>query len=716
MFMEIVDKLTISIMAMLRAWCILLFLGLGLIATAQESEEGKEEINSELTKSFIPTYREYSPQDTARISNVKLPMTEGRKLIFYDNFTDNRHIWSHYQAIDDTLMQICTGFEKTKVCRTKPNSLIDAYTNMENGKKVIFGFTPDVRLRYSNNIPIPLAKNYVVTFNPLSIKQVKKLPSFYYESFNEHTVRIQNSLADKDITIETHVEQAIGRWGLIFGNKLSKDATYYFKLNPDNTYDLEAIYSGNRAKPIGLMHGNLPMNFDAVRKVAIRLESTSKTMYRVRLMANDQEVGRMNISKLELRSMDVGYRIHHSSIEGNNVLVVKDIGVYEHVKPNYLGSKIDFSGAWKGALIRNKKKLYDIHLEIEEHGNGSINGIITFTHHKFKSTVVTKRFTAKRFKHIINFEDKWMSGDGIYSDVVRFSLMQMGHFEIINPDSMIMQSFATNNLHLYGEFDPEFDIHSNRIYLGRVEKTISDNPIVIDLDNENPIVEVIILFEPDSWKISDYKDNTENLDALARSLHRYLAEHPEKVILIHGHTDKGVEQIYSLIRSYNVRNELLKRGIPEVIFCIGHGHSQRISEKKDARNRRVEVELLDIDSAIFKEDKLIMSSPSEASFIKPLPEEFEIQADFRQTAGTHKIVLKNSAGGKLKWTIPNIAGGERQSLRIIKKEDPEDGMMIEFWLDKVRLERRTAADYVSFGMESDQGEIQIENINIFAPK
>lgn len=677
-------------------------------------EETTESIGPQLTKTFEPTYQEFTPEDSVRQLAVKLGSMKGRKLIFYDDFSDNRNCWSYYSSFDDSLLQECNGFAGAKICRSNTGSYIDAYTNMEGSKKVLFAFTPDIK--YSNNVPVPLARNYVVTFNPLSVKQVSKLPSFYYEGFCEHTIRVQNSMVNKSLIIETNIEKAIGSWGLVFGNKMSTDATYFFNLKPDNTFELQAIYPGNRSEPVSLMKGTLETRFENINKVAIHITRSSKAFYTLGLMVNDEQVGQMNISRLQLGSLDVGYRLEHNSIGGNNILIAYDIGVYEKVSPTYLSKSVNFSGEWKGVLMRNKKKLYDVDLSLTENSGGSIFGNIRFVHHKFKSTVITKEFKAHRHEHIINFEDREKSVSGIYNDVVDYSILQMGNMEVITPDSMVMQAFATNNLHLFGEFDPEFDIHSNRIYLSRVEKTLTKSKISISPENENPTVEVTILFEPGGHKISNDKNNTENLDALARGLHQYLAQNPGKVILIHGHTDIGIQQLMSLIRAEKVRSELIKRGIPSTIFCIGHGSSARGYEWGDARNRRVEVELLNIDSAKFHKDNIVMSEKTSAYFINSMPEEFDLVADFKQLSGKHAILLKNSSGGVFRQVIPNSQGGERQSLRITKRQDPEEGLIIELNLDDVRILRQTASNYQSFGFEAISGNIEIENINIFTPQ
>lgn len=677
-------------------------------------EEITESIGPQLTKTFDPSYDEFTPDDSVRQLAVKLGSMKDRKLIFYDDFGDNRNCWSYYSSFDDSLLQECNGFAGAKICRSNTGGLIDAYTNMEGGKKVLFAFTPDIK--YSNNVPLPLARNYVVTFNPLSVKQVSKLPSFYYEGFCEHTIRIQNSMANKSLVIETSIEKAIGSWGLVFGNKMSTDATYFFNLKPDNTFELQAIYPGNRSEPVSLMKGDLETRFENVNKVAIEITRSSKAYYTLGLLVNDAQVGQMNISRLQLGKLDVGYRLEHNSIGGNNILIAYDIGVYEKISPTYLSKSVNFSGEWKGVLMRNKKKLYDVDLSITENTGGSISGNIKFVHHKFQSTVISKKFKAHRNEHIINFEDREKSVSGIYNDVVDYSILQMGNLEVINPDSMVMQSFATNNLHLFGEFDPEFDIHSNKIYLSRVEKTLTKSKISISPENENPTVEVIILFQPGGPEISNDKNNTENLDALARGLHQYLAQNPDKVILIHGHTDIGIEQLMSLIRAEKVKSELVKRGIPPAIFCIGHGNSARGYEWGDARNRRVEVELLDIDSAKFNKDNIVMSEKTSAYFLNSMPEEFDIVTDFKQLSGKHAILLENGSGGVFRQVIPNSQGGGRQSLRITKRQDPEEGLIIEFNLDGVRILRQTASDYKSFGFEAISGNIEIENINIFSPQ
>ncbi|MCB0736191.1 MAG: OmpA family protein [Bacteroidetes bacterium] len=678
--------------------------------------EQNQEISSKLTQTFTPNYKEYSPNDSVRSPSVKLGNIQDRKLIFYDEFLDNRHCWSHFQSTNDTLLSECNGFADRKVCLSTPDKLVDSYTNMEDGKKVLFAFTPDSRLKYSNNVPIPLAKNYVVTFNPLSIKQVSKLPTFYYESFCEHSIRIHNNLKKRDLIIETKIETAIGSWGLFFGDLLSNNACYYFRVNPNNTFELSTIYPADRKSPATILSGSLPMNFETVKKLAIELEFKGGQGYKIELKANDVEVGKMNVSKLIVGSVDIGLRLDHTSIDGNNILVCDNIAVYEKVKPMYLPESVNFSGEWTGGLYRRKQKIYHVKLSLKENAQGIIDGRIVYEHTKFNGTRIVKNFKASRQKHIINFEDRALEANGVYNEVVRYSLLQMGHFEVIDPDSIILNSFSTSNLHKLSHFDSEFDLHSTDIYLSRVEKTINPDEILIDPDNENPSVEVSILFKPDSWEMSGDKENEENLDALARSLHRYLAMNSDKIILIHGHTDLGFAEMLSLVRANTIKGELLKRGIPPIIFCIGHGNSARVGPHGDPRNRRVEVEVLSIDSAKFVGESIVMKGPTTTFLLKNLPEQFELQIDFKQDTAKHFLLLKNESGGVYKYELPNTEGGKRQSLRVIKREDPETGMIMEYWHQGVRLRRETAGKFEQAGFESLGGKLEIENLVIFAPK
>jgi hypothetical protein len=71
---------------------------------------------------------------------------------------------------------------------------------------------------------------------------------------------------------------------------------------------------------------------------------------------------------------------------------------------------------------------------------------------------------------------------------------------------------------------------------------------------------------------------------------------------------------------------------------------------------------------------------------------------------------------ELRWEIPNIAGGEMQALKIKKRyKIEEDAIMLEFYLDDVRVLTQSLTGYESFGFEVKQGSLTIVNLNIMGP-
>ena len=682
--------------------------------------DDNEDISADLTKSFKPTYLEFNASDSARNPSVNLYDYRDRKLVFYDNFDDNRHVWPYWTSGSDSIMRTCIGFADRKISRGKKGEFVNGFTNMEQGKKVLFAFTPEENLKYSNNVPVPLVKNYVITFNPLSIKQVSKLPSPYYEGYNEHTVRIHNDFNKKDFFIESNIEQAVGTWGMLFGNTTNMQPYYYFKINADNTYDLFAIYPQRKSDLVPLAAGNLNMPYTDLKNLVIQFKHMAKGGYRLEFFANNTAIGTAAITTMYLSSLDIGYRLDHNSIDGNNILIVDDLAVYEKAVKTYTPKDFTVNGKWHGGLYRNNKQIYKVTLDLNEQKEGKIKGLITFRHVKYNDVAVTKKFVALRDKNIINFEDIEYAQNGISNDVVLFSLLQKGNFEVLNPDSMVMQSFAANNLDKFGDFDPDFDVNSNTIYLSRFNRTVEEKNDFDELfaASENYTIEIEnIYFHADEAKILENERTTQSLDQLARSLQKYLARNPSSFIIIHGHTDIGAEQILSLTRAFTIKTELMKRGVTADIFCVGHGSSHRLSERRgDAKNRRVELELKQIEHASYHDESIVLNNNASVFFINDLPiSNYAIQSEFKLSPGKQYVIFKNLSDGLFKWEIPNTAGGAQQSLRILRRTKKETGeKVLEFWLDEVNVLTQSIHDYKSFGFMVDEGSMDIANINIFS--
>lgn len=698
---------------------LLIFVNQGVIAQ-DIPEQG---ISSRLTKNFVPTYKEYTFEDSTRSRSVNFSRFEDKKLIFFDNFLDNRHIWTHWTSTGDSILRECIGFKGNYICRGDQNHLVDAFTNMSEGKKVLYSFTPDERTKYSNNLKVPLAKDYVITFNPLSIRQVSKLPGTYYESYNEHTTRIQNKFSDKNFVIETNVETAIGSWGVVFGDRLSERPYYYFVIRPDQAWAFCAVYLQNKAKPVELESGTLSIPSAAVRNVKLQLKDNFAGGFEIEFKINDSFVGRSNITRLPLNSMDIGYRMDHNSIDGNNVLVIKDLSIYEDPVKTYLEEGVTLNGLWKGGLYSNGEKLYDVSIDFSESSDGTLSGRFNYRHVRFEDIRMTKTIRGLRMKNFANFEEITASERGVNNPVMRYSLLGMGNLELLDPDSIRLETYVTNNLHLYGNFDKALTFWSDDIRLGRVNKTTNLRRPEYDniFEQGNAVIEIEnIYFLPNKPDIAEDQSTRQSLDYLARTLQRYLAKYPDRIVLIRGHNDISRRQVLSLMRAFTIKSELIKRGVEGNLFPIGHGHSQRVTGVRgDPRNRRVEIEILDIDSSEYENENLRLKESASAYFINKLPDTYVINTDFSlNPGGEYYILLKNQATNDVfRWEVPNTAGGERQNLRIVRNyRIKEDAIVLEFWLDKVNVLTQSIHNYDSFGFEVKSGTMQIDNINIFAPE
>lgn len=703
--------------SLLTGWVVFMCLGQ---LKAQDSETSPADgLSSKFTNNFSPNYKEYESDDTTRTPSVKFKGFEGKKLIFYDDFRDNRNTWPHWSSSGDSILRECIGLDGKYICKGEIGHLADSYTNMEEGKKLVACFTPDIMFKYSSNIR--LTKNVVVTFNPLSIKKVEKLPSTYYEGYAEHTTRIHRSFDQKDFVIETNVDQAAGSWGIIFGDFDSDRPYYYFKLQTDNTWAFYAVYPNSKAEPIELETGYMPISYLSLKKVGIHLRANGQGGFKVEFWINDARGGAANVTRMPMRALDIGYRLDHNSIDGNNILILRDLSVYEMAVETYLEDNLKVTGAWIGYLKRGKETIYNVRLKFSEDYSGNISGRIHLQHSKFQDIKVTKKFRASREKNIINFEDISGSVSGIKNKVLKHSILTKGSMELLGPDSIVMNACLASNLHKYGEYDSRLNVHSDQIYLRRVKKTETPRVATHDSINTNRLIEIKdIYFLPNSPELSKNASTKQSLDNLARELQRYLANNDNKLLVIHGHTDIGWDQVLSLIRAHSIEGELQKRGVKADIFCIGHGNSMRVSAiRGDSRNRRVELEVLSLDSCEVINESLYLRGGTEADLIKGLPDEYVINAQFRLKAGgKYTAVMKSRLRGEpLVWDIPDIAGGERQSLKVVKRyRAKEDAIMLEFWLDGVNVLKQNITSYSTFGLYVDHGELILDNLVISGPE
>lgn len=678
-----------------------------------------EGLSSKFTNNFSPSYKEYLASDTTRTASVKFKNFKGKKLIFHDDFNDNRNTWPHWSSSGDSILRECIGLDKNYICKGEIGHLADSYTNMEEGKKLVACFTPDIMFKYSSNIR--LTKNVVVTFNPLSIKKVDKLPSTYYEGFAEHTTRIHQSFDKKDFVIETNIDQCAGSWGMIFGDFDSERPYYYFKLQTDNTWSFYAVYPNSKQEPIELESGYMPVSYMSLNKVGLHLKENGQGGFKVEFWINDARGGAANVTRMPMKALDVGYRLDHNSIDGNNILIAKDLSVYESAVETYLEDNLKVTGGWQGYLKRGKETIYNVKLHFSEDYSGNISGRIILSHSKFQDIKITKKFRASREKNIINFEDISGSVQGIRNKVLKHSILTRGSMELIGPDSIKMNACLASNLHKYGEYDSRLNVHSDQIYLQRVRKTEPTRISGHDSINTNRLIEIKdIYFLPNSPELSKNASTKQSLDNLARELQRYLANNDNRLLLIHGHTDIGWDQVLSLIRAHSIEGELQKRGVDADIFCIGHGNSMRATAiRGDSRNRRVELEVLALDSSEVVNESLLLRGGTKADLIKGLPDEYIINAQFRlEAGGKYSVVMRPRLRGEaLVWPIPNIAGGERQALKIVKRyRAKEDAIMLEFWLDDVNVLKQNITSYSSFGLYVNQGELILDNLIIQGPE
>lgn len=684
----------------------------------QETQVLNEGLSSKLTSSFKPAYKEYSSDDTTRTISVKFDQFEGRKLIFYDDFVDNRHTWPYWSSLGDTMIQECIGINNNFICRDKA-AMADAYTNLQDGKKVVACFTPDQMFKYTSQLK--LTKNYVVTFNPLSIKQVDKLPSTYYEGFCEHTTRIHRSFDETNFGIETRIAQAVGNWGIIFGDFDSDKPYYYFQTKTDNSWSFYAVYPNNNEKIVELESGFLPVSYFSLEKVNINLKANGQGGFKVEFWINDARAGQANVTRMPMQNLDIGYRLDHNSIDGNNIILANDLSVYELPVETYLEDNLRLTGTWKGVLMQGKDEIYDVNAVFEEDHSGFITGRFMLRHAKFNDIVVTKKIRAQRSKNIINFEETSGTIKGITNKVLLHSSLLKGNMELYGPDSLIISACLASNLHRYGEFDKRFNLHTDKLYLSRKEKTtFSSKNSAYDSINVNRTIEIKNLyFIPNSQEIEEADETKASLDNLARELQRYLASHKNKLLIIHGHIDLGGDEVLSVVRAQTIEAELIARGVDGDILCLGHGSSQRKSAVRGSEiNRRVEIEMMQCDSCNVQDGTLYLGAGTKIDLLKSLPDEFRLNAQFKlNPKGKYFVVMEPKAGNeRLRWEIPNISGGAMQSLRVKKRFNlEEERLMLEFFLDDVNVLTQSITGYESFGFEIKEGVLELENLNILGP-
>ena len=691
-----------------------------LSVSAQDGDNGFGELSSKLTDNFSPKYKEYSSKDTTRKLSVKFDDFKERKLVFFDQFIDNRHTWPHWSSMGDSVLQECLGIDNNYICRTQGEHLADSYTDMFDGQKVVACFTPDQMFKYSNQVK--LGKNYVLTLNPLSIKQVSKLPSTYYEGYCEHTTRIHRSFDRTNFGIETEIIQAVGNWGLIFGNFDSERPYYYFKVKTDNSWSFYAVYPNKPAQPIELETGSLPMSYLSIKDVRLEFTDNKNGGFKVEFWLNEIESGKANVTRMPLPFMDIGYRLDHNSIDGNNIVIANKIAVYEKPIDTYLEEDLKISGLWTGVLRRGKEDIYDVKAFFKEDFSGYLLGRLVLTHRKYKDIVISKNIRASREKNIINYEEFSASSTGIKNKAMLHSIFQMGNMELYSPDSIIVDPSLVSNLHRYGEYNPKIKLQGGKIYLSRKnkqKKTITKSEY--DSININRLIVIKKLFFVPDLEVLEKSDETVNsLDNLARQLQRYLSGNSNKMLLIHGHTDIGAKQGLSLIRAKSIQRELENRGLNSPIFCIGHGNSKRlIAVRGDERNRRVEVEVVPFDYCTVEDETITMQKGAKIDMLRDLPNEYILTAQFRQTADNKVFINMKPSGDAdpIRWQIPNTSGGKMQTLKVKKRYNGErDAIILEFILDDVNRLTMSQSAFSSFGIEVKEGTFRLDNLVIAGPR
>lgn len=687
-------------------------------AKAQVEGEETDDLSSKLTNNFVPTYYEYKSTDTLRRPSIRFENFIGKKLVFFDDFADNRHTWPHWSSLGDSALKECLGIDRNYACPGRTGAMADAYTNMQDGKKVVACFTPDQMFKYTNRVK--LSKNVVVTFNPVSIKKVEKLPSSYYEGYCEHTTRIHRSFDKKNFTIETNIDQAAGNWGVIFGDLDSDKPYYYFKVLTDNTWSFFAVYPNNRAKPIQLESGDMPVSFMSFRKLKLELKDNGQGGFKVSFFMNDERAGSANVTRMPLKSLDIGYRLDHNSIDGNNIVIARDLSVYEMPVETYLRDNVKVTGAWAGTLTRSGDVVYNVKLFMEEEMNGYVSGRIVLHHSKFSDIKITKKFKARRDKNILNFEETSGTFKGISNNVLLHSMLLKGNMELLNSDSIVMDACLGSNLHKWGEFDSRINVHSSKIKLVRIKRQEEVGPTYDDVNINRFIKIKNLVFLPNSVELSGDDATRQSIDNLARELQRYFAQYPDQMLLIHGHSDVGFGQILSLMRAISIKSELEKRGLKVDMLPIGHGYSER---KKGVQgspdNRRVEVQIVKFDSAKMINESLHLKAMTEAKLLDNLPDEFILGVQFSQSPDAEVKVILDPKGRNepLVWKIENTAGGDRQNLRIVKRyKIKEDAIMLEVYMDGVRLLSHSITAYSAFSIKVNKGEFVLDNLTIFGPE
>ena len=124
---------------------------------------------------------------------------------------------------------------------------------------------------------------------------------------------------------------------------------------------------------------------------------------------------------------------------------------------------------------------------------------------------------------------------------------------------------------------------------------IENNPKVIE-NQVDDIFETIVYFEFDKY------ESILDTNSVLRKIIKYMAAHPNKMVVLNGHTDKYGPYMYNIElskkRAIILRRYLMAKGVDPIQIKYGiYGESKPLvkqhNRKASAINRRVEVFVLD---------------------------------------------------------------------------------------------------------------------------
>jgi len=234
------------------------------------------------------------------------------------------------------------------------------------------------------------------------------------------------------------------------------------------------------------------------------------------------------------------------------------------------------------------------------------------------------------------------------------------------------------------------------------------------IDDGSKIVLDQIRFEPNSIYISGMDEGTRKyLDEVSEQVKEEMAKSEQSVVLIHGHSDRGPDQVLSMMRAFSVQSQLNERGIKNV-FGIGHGSSSRVSDEKgNVLNRRVELEVIQTDTKFSPDSKdPVLIIGKQVFWVK---EDFNTAqvfgaAVYNKGPGS-SIVLQAVDGSEHKWQIP--LSEEMQQIKIEQISDASGEPTLKFYVDHKLTKTLENGPFNMVGFQSESGQLEIEHCKIF---